>query len=118
MVAEVVPERRRVEAGALLYTSAPMGLFLATYVVAHRPSLGQVQIHQDRAGEVLYRIRPGHYFAAMDDLAYLENTSRQYLGDGVTVRWELVEELPCEPSGKFLFSRSTVTPAFLQAVSS
>ena len=32
MVAEIVPERRRVEAGALLYTSAPMGLFLATYV--------------------------------------------------------------------------------------
>src|SRR5262245_50935920 len=32
MVGEVVPERRRVEAGALLYTSAPMGLFLATYV--------------------------------------------------------------------------------------
>jgi MFS family permease len=32
MVAEVVPEHRRVEAGALLYTSAPMGLFLATFV--------------------------------------------------------------------------------------
>jgi len=32
MVAEVVPERRRIEAGAILYTSAPMGLFLATYV--------------------------------------------------------------------------------------
>jgi MFS family permease len=32
MVAEVVPERRRVEAGAILYTSAPMGLFLATFV--------------------------------------------------------------------------------------
>lgn len=32
MVAEAVPEKRRVEAGALLYTSAPMGLFLATYV--------------------------------------------------------------------------------------
>lgn len=32
MVAEVVPEKRREEAGALLYTSAPMGLFLATYV--------------------------------------------------------------------------------------
>ncbi len=32
MVAEVVPEKRRVEAGAILYTSAPMGLFLATYV--------------------------------------------------------------------------------------
>jgi MFS family permease len=32
MVAEVVPERRRVEAGALLYTSAPLGLFLANFV--------------------------------------------------------------------------------------
>ncbi len=34
MVAEVVPEDKRVEAGALLYTSAPMGLFLATFVNA------------------------------------------------------------------------------------
>ncbi len=33
MVAEVVPEKRRVEAGALLYTSAPVGLFFATYLV-------------------------------------------------------------------------------------
>jgi MFS family permease len=32
MVAEVVPEKRRVEAGALLYTAAPLGLFLATVV--------------------------------------------------------------------------------------
>jgi MFS family permease len=32
MVAEVVPEKRRVEAGALLYSAAPMGLFLATFV--------------------------------------------------------------------------------------
>ncbi len=32
MVAEVVPEKRRVEAGALLYTSAPMGIFLVTFI--------------------------------------------------------------------------------------
>ena len=32
MVAEVVPEKRRVEAGALLYTSAPLGLALASSV--------------------------------------------------------------------------------------
>ncbi len=32
MVAEVVPEKRRVEAGALLFTAAPLGLFLATAV--------------------------------------------------------------------------------------
>ncbi len=47
MVAEVVPEEKRVEAGALLYTSAPFGLFLATFVnaevagqwFAHDPSM-------------------------------------------------------------------------------
>ena len=32
LVAEVVPERRRVLMGALLYTSAPLGIFLATLV--------------------------------------------------------------------------------------
>src|SRR4029077_7868519 len=32
MVGEVIPEPRRIEAGALLYPSAPMGLFLATFV--------------------------------------------------------------------------------------
>lgn len=32
MVAEVVPDKRRVEAGAFLYTSAPVGLALATLV--------------------------------------------------------------------------------------
>ncbi|BDI31432.1 MFS transporter [Capsulimonas corticalis] len=32
LVAEVVPEKRRVEAGALLYTSAPFGLFFAVFV--------------------------------------------------------------------------------------
>jgi MFS family permease len=32
MVAEVMPEKRRVEGGALLYTAAPFGLFLATLV--------------------------------------------------------------------------------------
>ena len=33
MVSEIVPEKRRVDAGALLYTAAPMGLFLATFIV-------------------------------------------------------------------------------------
>lgn len=32
MVAEVVPEKRRLEAGALLYTAAPLGLILAAVV--------------------------------------------------------------------------------------
>ncbi len=38
MVAEVVPEKRRVDAGVWLYTAAPFGLFaatFATYAIAH-----------------------------------------------------------------------------------
>ena len=47
MVAEVVPEKRRIEAGALLYTSAPMGLFLATFLnfqIAGRFWKGQPEV--------------------------------------------------------------------------
>jgi phenylacetate-CoA ligase len=89
------------------------GVFLATYLVAHRPSLGQVQIRQDQPGEVIYRVRPGRGFSAPEDRGYLESTSRRYLGETIRVSWELVDELAAEPSGKFLFSRSLVTPRFL-----
>jgi phenylacetate-CoA ligase len=89
------------------------GVFLATYVVAHRPSLGQVQIVQSKPGEVTYRILPGRDFRLAPDLAYLRQETRRYLGDDARAEAELVEALPAEASGKFLFSRSSVTPAFL-----
>lgn len=89
------------------------GVYLATYVVAQRPSLGQVQIVQQRAGAVTYRIKPGRDFSPESDLDYLRETTRQYLGAEAVVDNEVVPDLPAEPSGKFLFSRSTVTPGFL-----
>jgi phenylacetate-CoA ligase len=89
------------------------GVFLATYVVAQRPSLGQVQIRQDRAGAVTYRIRPGRSFDPKADGEYLREATRRHLGEGAACDWEAVDELRAEPSGKFLFSRSTVTPRFL-----
>jgi phenylacetate-CoA ligase len=89
------------------------GVFLATYVVANRPSLGQVQIRQDRAGAVVYRVCPGRDFDPEADVAYLQAATRRHLGDRAEADTELVEGLPAEPSGKFLFSRSTVTPGFL-----
>jgi MFS family permease len=50
MVAEVVPEHRRVEAGALLYTSSPLGLFLATFVT------WQIQgVHMSGSPETAWR---------------------------------------------------------------
>ncbi|HVS39941.1 MAG TPA: hypothetical protein VMS17_30565 [Gemmataceae bacterium] len=89
------------------------GVFLATYVVAQRPSLGQVQIHQDRAGAVLYRIRPSRDFDPQTDGEYLREATRRHLGDGAVCEWQTAAELPAEPSGKFLFSRSSVAPQFL-----
>ncbi len=89
------------------------GVFLATYVVAQRPSLGQVQILQHKAGAVTYRIKPGRDFQPKLDVEYLRTTTRRYLGGEAVIASEVVEELPAEPSGKFLFSRSTVAPDFL-----
>jgi phenylacetate-CoA ligase len=89
------------------------GVHLATYVVAQRPSLGQVQIRQDRAGAVCYRVRPGRAFSPGEDLDYLCRATRRFLGEQTAVDHEIVAELPAEPSGKFLFSRSSVTPGFL-----
>jgi len=82
------------------------GVFLATYVVAQRPSLGQVQLVQETAGEVTYRIKPGSGFRAEADVAYLAAATREHLGEPCTVRHEIVDDLPAEPSGKFVFSRS------------
>jgi phenylacetate-CoA ligase len=89
------------------------GVFLATYVVAQRPSLGQVQIHQHRAGAVTYRIKPGRAFQRTSDLDYLRKATQKHLGAEAIVESEIVEELSAESSGKFLFSHSTVTPEFL-----
>jgi phenylacetate-CoA ligase len=91
------------------------GVFLATYVVAGRPALGQVQILQDRAGRVLFRIKPQGGKVTDADLDYLAQGARQYLGAAARVDWEVVDELPSEPSGKFPFCRSTVAPDFLEA---
>jgi len=89
------------------------GVFLATYVVAQRPSLGQVQIRQHRPGAVVYRIKPGRDFQPISDLEYLRQATQRYLGTDTAVEIDQVEELPAEPSGKFLFSRSTVALDFL-----
>lgn len=89
------------------------GVFLATYVVAQRPSLGQVQIHQDRPGHVVYRLCPGVGFDPVTDGNYLRHETRQHLGPQATCDLDLVAYLPRSSSGKFLFSRSHVSPSFL-----
>jgi len=94
------------------------GIFLATYVVGKRPSLGQVQIHQESAGHVRFRIQRGPAFRDAEDVDYLHQAARRYLGDSARVECEFVDALVAEPSGKFLFCRSKAAPAYLQRSSS
>jgi hypothetical protein len=84
-------------------------------VVAQRPSLGQVQIHQKQAGRLLYKLRPGRGFDLDADGEYLRQATREYLGAQADIEVELVTAFPASPSGKFLFSCSSVTPEFLGA---
>jgi phenylacetate-CoA ligase len=93
---------------------AVSGAFLTIAVVARRASLGQVQVVQERAGAVTYRVKPGPGFSPQEDLQYLVSTTREHLGETTQVGWELVDDLPAQPSGKYQFSRSQVVPAFLR----
>jgi phenylacetate-CoA ligase len=90
------------------------GVFLATYVVARRPSLRQVQLRQEKAGEILYKIlrRNGDAFAKQDS-DYLIDETRRYVGSDTKVAFEFVDEMPPETSGKQLFCRSNAAPDFL-----
>ncbi len=91
------------------------GPFLTLAMVGKRPTLGQLQIIQDEIGKVHLRICPGHKFRQEEDVLFLEETARRYLGEDAVVTWELVDELRSEPSGKFLFCKSSVAPGFLRA---
>jgi phenylacetate-CoA ligase len=89
------------------------GTFLATYVVGVRPSLGQVQIVQEKQGAVHYKIKRGASFDESRDVEYLRSASTRYLGPDIRVTIELVDDIPHLSSGKFAFCRSTVVPDFL-----
>ncbi len=88
------------------------GVFLATYVVANRPSLGSVQLRQDTPGVLLYRIMRGSDFRESEDLEYLQVATREYLGRDAIAEFEYVDELPTLPSGKLLFCRSEIQPDY------
>lgn len=89
------------------------GVFLATYVVAQRPTLGQVQIIQSRKGHVVYRLCPSDHYDPGADNRYLRESTKDYLGPGSTADIELADRLSPEVSGKILFSKSSVQSDFV-----
>lgn len=93
------------------------GVFLATYVLAQRPSLGQVQILQKRQKQVRFRFtgvgQSETELAA--DIEFLRASTAQHLGAGTELEYEVVESIPNEKSGKFTFCRSEVSPELMLA---
>jgi phenylacetate-CoA ligase len=84
------------------------GAALTINLVAKRPSLGQVQICQSLPGEAVFRVVPGPGFDEQADTDFLRQAARHYLGQAATVSLEVVDEVPLSPSGKYLFSQSSV----------
>lgn len=90
------------------------GAALTVAVVARRPSLGRVQIEQARDRSVLFRIVPPDERPVPDnDLHYLREETRAYLGDTLRVDFEFVRDIPPGPSGKLVFCRSMATSDFV-----
>lgn len=89
------------------------GVFLATYVIAHAGSLGQVQLYQDTPGRVLYRIRQSAGKPIpREDLSFVERETKRHLGEATDVDFEFVNQIPNGPSGKFLYCISKVQATF------
>ncbi len=89
------------------------GAALTVAMVARRPSLGQVQIVQNQRGQVLFRIAsPKGTESSKADLLFLRSEAEGYLGSPVSVDFEFVDQILPEPSGKMLFSKSSV-PTFV-----
>ncbi|MCL2116840.1 MAG: hypothetical protein FWH27_00280 [Planctomycetaceae bacterium] len=87
------------------------GASLTALVVAWRPTLKQIQIYQERQGEVVFRIASGQGNPLPDDdLDFVREKSAIYLGKGTKVEFEFVDEIPKTASGKSLFSISKAAP--------
>jgi phenylacetate-CoA ligase len=87
------------------------GAALTVTVIAQRPSLGQVQLIQERKNHVLFRIAPpGNGTIGHSDQQFLIEQFKAYLGDEMQFDFEFVKELVAEPSGKFIFCKSHLQP--------
>lgn len=92
------------------------GVGIATFIVANRPSLGQIQIIQDERERVVYRIGcQKRENISDDDLTFLREQTELYLGKGIQVDYEFVDSIPHEASGKYRFSISKVAGEIFNA---
>jgi phenylacetate-CoA ligase len=85
------------------------GVAAATYLITNCPGVGQVQLVQQRQGQVVLRCVAGDGFDGAAQRRLVER-GREFFGPGMEVALEQVESIPRGPTGKWRFSISTVDP--------
>ncbi len=90
------------------------GAVLTATIIAYRPSLGQIQILQTEKGRITYKVACGAgKTIAPEDRDYLREKTSLYLGRETEIDYEFVDHIPNEPSGKYLFSKSTIAGNYI-----
>lgn len=81
------------------------GGFFWTYLSRAVPGIRQFQIEQRDRGGVVFRIVPGPEWKD-EYRAALEKKIKENMGEGFSVSFDLVQEIPLTPAGKFRFISS------------
>ena len=88
------PDKKRITAGSLVL-----------YLVDEAPGLlGQVQIIQDKLDHLIIKATPDPA-PTPEIINYQKNTVKRLFGKKMKVSFEIVEEIPLEKSGKYLFTK-------------
>lgn len=86
------------------------GASLTIYLIANAPGVAQAQLVQDDPARLLIRVVPGEGYGSATLDFFAEQIPR-FFGPRVTWDVEPVTEIPCEASGKYRFSVSSIDPA-------
>jgi phenylacetate-CoA ligase len=96
--------------------SLASGIALCTYLITEIPGLAQMQIVQPSLAQLVFRIVPGATYSSAD-LEALRARAERYLGSDFAFTFDLVGAIPREPSGKYRFTVSHVSPGWVGATS-
>ena len=92
------------------------GVALATYMITNIRGIGQVQLVQDEIHKLRIRLIRNEQYTEETSKELLAR-ARKFLGSGMAFEIEFVEDIPKSPSGKMLFSVSSVTKKYFSTPS-
>lgn len=86
------------------------GAALTIYLIANAPGVAQAQLVQEVKERVLIRVVPGSGYGDAT-IAFFREQLPRFFGGEIAFDVETVDDIPCEPSGKYRFSISRLDPA-------